>query len=115
MRILGDKGEDLAVKHLKKNGYRVLVRNYKASMGEIDIIANDRGTLVFVEVKTRTGDLFGKPEEAVDLKKQLKIKRTALHYMSRLKKEQPSRFDIVSIHIRGKADKIYHIKDAFEV
>jgi Holliday junction resolvase-like predicted endonuclease len=49
------------------------------------------------------------------MKKQHKIKRTALHYMSRLKKEQPSRFDIVSVHIRGKARKIEHIEDAFEV
>jgi putative endonuclease len=115
MRVLGDKGEDLAVKHLKKNGYRILARNYKAPTGEIDIIADDRGILVFIEVKTRTDDLFGKPEEAVNMKKQHKIKRTALHYMSRLKKEQPSRFDIVSVHIRGKARKIEHIEDAFEV
>lgn len=115
MRDLGDKGEELAVKYLKKNGYRVLVRNYEAPTGEIDIIADDQGKLVFVEVKTRTDDLFGMPEEAVNKKKQHKIKRTALHYMTRLKKEQPSRFDIVSVHIRGKFSKIDHIKDAFEV
>jgi putative endonuclease len=115
MRDLGDKGEELAVKHLKKKGYRILVRNYKAPTGEIDIIADDRGKLVFVEVKTRTDDLFGQPEEAVNLKKQNRIKKTALHYMSRLKKERPARFDIVSVHVRDKTGKINHIEDAFEV
>lgn len=115
MRVLGDKGEELAVRYLKKKGYSILVRNYKAPTGEIDIIADDRGTLVFVEVKARSDDLFGQPEEAVNHRKQRKIERTALHYMSRLKKEMPARFDIVSVHLKGNAGKIDHLIDAFEV
>jgi putative endonuclease len=100
MRLLGNRGETLAIKYLKKRGYRILKRNYSAPTGEIDIIAEDEGTLVFVEVKTRTDTLFGTPEEAVNFRKRNRITSTALHYMSRLKKQKPARFDIIGVRIK---------------
>ncbi len=115
MKSLGEKGEELAVGHLKKKGYLILKRNYRSPVGEIDIIAEDHGTVVFVEVKTRTPSSFGLPEQAVNAKKQEKIKKTALHYMSSVrKKELPARFDIVSILVAGPAGvEIEHIEGAF--
>jgi putative endonuclease len=78
-------------------------------------VAEDRGTLVFVEVKTRAGDSFGRPLEAVGPRKQRKILDTALHYLSRLKEQPPARFDIVSISARDGRKDIEHIQDAFQV
>ncbi len=114
MRALGDKGEDIAAKFLKKKGYKILKRNYTAPIGEIDIIAKDGDTVVFVEVKARTDDLFGLPHESVGSKKQRKLKSVALHYLSRLKKQPPARFDIISICFKEGRKEIEHIKDAFE-
>jgi len=116
MKVLGIKGENLAVKFLKGKGYRILGRNYKTPIGEIDIIAMDRNTLVFVEVKTRTDDFFGYPFEAVNKRKRQKLKNLALLYLKRLGKELPVRFDVLSIFYRDKGkNEIKHIKDAFEV
>jgi putative endonuclease len=69
MKPLGSKGEDLAVRFLEKKGYRILSRNFRTPVGEIDVIAEDRNTLVFIEVKTRTDDSFGHPFEAVTFRK----------------------------------------------
>lgn len=79
MRPLGIKGEELAVKFLKKKGYRIISRNFKSPIGEIDIIAEDLGTFVFVEVKTRSDESFGYPFEAVNYKKREKLRRVALY------------------------------------
>ena len=114
MRRLGNKGEDLAVRFLKKKGYRIIARNFKTPLGEIDIIADDGGALVFVEVKTRTGDSFGQPFEAVHYRKKDKLRRVALWYLKQAKKEMPSRFDVVSIQTDGGKNAIEHIVDAFE-
>lgn len=83
MKSLGSKGEDLAVRFLKRKGYRIIERNYKTPIGEIDIIAQDGGTLVFIEVKTRTSASFGYPFEAVDRKKRQKLKNLALLYLKK--------------------------------
>jgi putative endonuclease len=115
MKRLGTEGEDIAVKYLRKKGYRILRRNYKAPRGEIDIIAEDSGTVVFVEVKTRTGDLFGRPEEAVNHRKQRKIMSAALHYLSREKGERNARFDIVGVLMKDDKKDLEHLKDAFEI
>lgn len=115
MRLLGVKGENLAVKFLKRKGYRIAERNYKTSVGEIDIIAEDRGTLVFVEVKTRTDDSFGLPFEAVNPRKREKLRKVALFYLkNRCKKEIPARFDVLSIRTTDGESTIEHIVDAFE-
>jgi len=116
MRALGSEGEDLAVKFLKKNGYRILSRNYKTPIGEIDIIAKDGNTTVFIEVKTRTNDFFGYPFEAVNKGKRQKLKNLALLYLKKQGKELPVRFDVLSITCAENGNKkIEHIKDAFEV
>lgn len=129
MKPLGTEGEDIAAKFLKKKGYRILKRNYRGTGGEVDIIAEDGGTIVFVEVKTRTGDLFGHPMEAVHYRKRQKIKKIALHYLAKQKKEVSARFDIICIRMKGITAlpagrglrartgemEIEHLKDAFEV
>jgi putative endonuclease len=116
MKVLGIKGENLAVKFLKEKGYRIIERNYKTPIGEIDIIAQDGNTIVFIEVKTRTDEFFGQPFEAVNKKKRRKLKNVALLYLKRHVREFSVRFDVLSIFYRenGKSE-INHIKDAFEV
>lgn len=115
MKLIGSKGEDLAVKFLKDKGYKIISRNYKTPIGEIDIIAEDNGILVFVEVKTRTSNLFGYPFEAVGTKKQHKLKNLALLYLKKNKSERSVRFDVLSISLNNDKKDIEHIQDAFEV
>jgi len=116
MKVLGIKGENLAVKFLKEKGYRIIARNYKTPIGEIDIIAQDGNTIVFIEVKTRTDEFFGQPFEAVNKRKRQKLKNVALLYLKRHGREFPVRFDVLSIFYRENGKKeIEHIKDAFEV
>ena len=110
---LGTKGENAAVEFLQQNGHQILLRNYKHGKCEIDIISKEEAVIVFTEVKTRSTDYFGYPEEAVDKKKRKKIRRAAEEYMYENKLDTDVRFDIISIaNLNGKL-KIYHIKDAF--
>jgi len=116
MKVLGIKGENLAVTFLKKKGYRIIARNYKTFFGEVDIIAQDGNTIVFTEVKTRTDELFGRPFEAVNKKKRHKMKNVALLYMKGIERNVAVRFDVISIFYRENGEKeIEHIMDAFEV
>ncbi|MEW6570221.1 MAG: YraN family protein [Nitrospirota bacterium] len=115
MRVLGSKGEDLAVKFLRKKGYLIIERNYKTNLGEIDIIAREGSTFIFVEVKTRSNDSYGFPFEAVGSKKRHKMRNLALNYMRRRGSEFPVRFDVISIFCANGRREIVHIKDAFEV
>lgn len=112
---LGDKGEGLAEKFLRKNGYRIRERNYRTRIGEIDIIADDGDTLVFVEVKTRESIACGLPFEAVTSVKKRKIAGSALLYLKRLKEVPPCRFDVVSIYYDNGRPEFELIRDAFEV
>ena len=95
---LGKWGEEQAVEYLRKQGLKILARNYRAPVGEIDIIASNRKELLFVEVKTRRGTAFGLPQDAVGIRKQQQIIRTAQWYLQRAKigTLQP-RFDVVAI------------------
>lgn len=102
-------GERLAAKYLKKQGYQILAQNYKAKMGEIDIILVDKDILVFVEVKQRKSADFGAPREFVTKEKQRKIKNTAQLYMMKNKHSGNVRFDVVEV----LGDEINHIKNAF--
>jgi putative endonuclease len=116
MKALGIEGEDLAVKFLKKIGYRIVAKNYKTQIGEIDIIARDGDITVFIEVKTRTSDSFGYPFEAVHSGKRQKLRNLALLYLKSQGKELPVRFDVLSILCAEDGKKeIEHIRDAFEV
>ena len=112
---LGKSGEEIAVDFLINNGYRVLMRNYKTKLGEIDIIAKDQDTLAFIEVKTRQTDRFGLPSEAVSGAKQRQISKAALCFLKEKKLlHAKARFDVVSI-IYSSTDKpkIDLIKNAF--
>ena len=116
MKTLGSKGEDIAEEFLRRKGFRILEKNYKTFVGEIDIIALDGETVVFVEVKTRANDSFGYPFEAVHTMKRRKLRNLALLYMKKQGGEIPVRFDVLSIMCSPNGRKqIDHIADAFEV
>lgn len=108
-RILGIFGEKQAEKYLKKIGYKILDKNFHSPFGEIDIIALDGKTLVFIEVKKRNNNSFATGAEYVDLKKQKKIISTAMIYIQKNQNECDMRFDVVEIN----SDKLTHIKNAF--
>jgi putative endonuclease len=110
---LGNKGEDWAAKFLKEKGYKILDRNLTTPFGEVDIIARDGNTIVFIEVKTRSSDIFGQPFEAVNYRKQERLKKIALFYLKGIKKHLPIRFDVVSIIYRNGKAEISHIINAF--
>jgi putative endonuclease len=110
---LGKKGEEAAVEFLTQNGHTLLFQNYRHGKAEIDIISKADDMIIFTEVKTRSTDYFGFPEEAVDKKKRRKIQRAAEEYLHENSLEDPVRFDIVSIVNQNGKLKIYHIKDAF--
>jgi putative endonuclease len=113
IKVLGHKGEDIAVDFLKQKGYKILMRNYMTPMGEADIVAKDKNIIVFVEVKARSSDAFGQPFEAVNHRKQEKLKKIALYYLNRYQIELPVRFDIVSIISRNGKAEVNHIVEAF--
>jgi putative endonuclease len=111
-KAAGKLGEEKAVSFLKSNNYRIICRNYYTKYGEIDIIARDGDELVFVEVKLRASGLYGGPEAAVDIFKQHKIIKSAMHYMhSRNIDDTGVRFD--AVFINESSNKIELIKSAF--
>lgn len=114
-RSLGRTGESMAAAHLKKNGYRVVAANYRAKTGEVDIICEEGGALVFVEVKMRRQRAFGPPQAAVDKRKQRKIARTAQHYLARTRQSgRRVRFDVLAITVTGDEPDFRIIKNAFD-
>ncbi|MEJ2031950.1 MAG: YraN family protein [Deltaproteobacteria bacterium] len=113
---IGRRGEDLARRHLERHGYRILACNYRVRFGEIDLIAEENKTLVFIEVKTRTGFTHGHPLEAVTAAKQRQLARVALDYLSREHQERPVRFDVVSVLLMKEGSpRIEIVRDAFEI
>jgi putative endonuclease len=112
----GKTGEAIAVRFLRQRGYRILEQNYRTVLGEIDIIAKDRDTLVFVEVKARKSGRFGNPKAAVTVRKQRKISMVALHYLkSTAQSRVKARFDVVAIRSADAVPKIELVKNAFEL
>ncbi len=113
---LGRMGEDVAAKILKGVGYRIIDRNYRCRGGEVDIVALDDETVVFVEVKTRSSEEYGPPQLAVDKRKQRQLARAAMTYLKEKKLLRwPARFDVVGIVVSGESRDIEHIKNAFDV
>jgi putative endonuclease len=113
---LGKSGEKAAVDLLRKNGYNIIARNYKTGLGEIDIIAYDRDTVCFIEVKTRNSDRFGLPQEAVSRLKQRQIAKAALIFIKEKDLfNRKARFDVVSVMPSPQGAKMDLIKDAFEL
>lgn len=111
---LGKRGEDLAVDMLVSKGYKILERNARLGDFEVDIIAMDDDTHVFVEVKTRSSDYFGQPEDAVDERRKFRISRFANAYRKFHHLDNPYRYDIVAIILNDQQCTINHIKDAFK-
>ena len=112
----GEKSENLAVWYLKKNGYKILEQNYRNRMGEIDIIAKEKKTLVFVEVKSRRSIRYGSPKLAVTPKKQRKISMVALYYLKTTQQtDAKARFDVVAITSNRDEPQIEIVKNAFDL
>lgn len=111
---LGKSGEDVAVDSLEQNGYKIIQRNYKNKLGEIDIIAKDKNTLCFIEVKSRTQLNFGHPKEAIGTFKQRQLNKVALSYLKQYNLLNISaRFDVVSIIFNQNKTDVEIIKNAF--
>jgi len=110
---LGKKGEELARKYLEEKGYKILDTNWRHDKDEIDIVAMDGDELVIVEVKTRSTDFFGEPEESVGYFKENFLIRATEAYLEEKNLDIDSRFDIVSIIHNKNKTKITHIEDAF--
>ena len=111
---LGKEGEKVAESYLRKKGYRVVKRNYRCALGEVDLIVLDRRIIVFVEVKTRTDHRFGAPLEAVEFRKQHKMIQAAQFFLSNKGlSEREARFDVVGISWPGGEPVIEHIVNAF--
>ena|SRR5205814_1218262 len=113
---LGTRGENLACRFLRKNGYKILYRNFRGRTGgEIDVVCRERDTLVFVEVKTRTREDFGRPFEAIDRDKRKRISRGGLAWLRLL--DDPDilfRFDVVEVIIaEGTEPRLELIRNAF--
>ena len=113
---LGQSGEEVAIDLLKKNGYKILVKNYRTKLGEIDIVARDKDTTCFIEVKTRQTEKFGLPQEAVFRSKQKKISKVAIKFLKDNNLlDKKARFDVVSVMYKEGIPKIDLIKNAFEL
>ncbi len=112
---LGRKGEELAFRFLRKKGYRIIEKNYVCKLGEMDIIAKEKDTLIFIEVKTRTSALFGPPQLAVNFAKQRQLSKVALNYLKEKRLEDvKARFDVVAILLDQK-EGIEIIQNAFDL
>jgi putative endonuclease len=113
----GKSGEDQAVFYLRKEGYKIIERNYRTKLGEIDIIAEHKGYICFVEVRAKNNPVFGLPEETIVKKKQLQISKAALMYIkSRGLEDRNCRFDVVSVKgVDSPNPQIKLIKNAFEL
>ena len=113
---LGRQGEDAAALYLQRKGMKILARNLRTPVGEIDLVARHRRIIAFVEVKTRRGTAFGFPAEAVGPRKQRQIVQAAKWYLNDNASErlQP-RFDVVAIVVSGDKLHIEHIPGAFEL
>ncbi|WP_267403656.1 MULTISPECIES: YraN family protein [unclassified Chryseobacterium] len=111
----GKKAEDLAVDYLKKNGYKILVRNFRFQKAEIDIIAEKDNFIIVAEVKARSTDVFILPQEAVTKTKIRLIVSAANHYLEEFNRNEEVRFDIISVLPDEKGNLVIeHIPDAFE-
>lgn len=110
----GQKGEDIAARHLKQSGYRIITTNFRNRLGEIDIIAKDGDTLAFVEVKSRRTGRYGGAAAAVTFRKQRKIAMTALAYLKQTgETNRSARFDVVTVGFVDNKPVVTVIKNAF--
>ena len=112
----GKRGEEIAIRHLRQLGYVILERNYRCPLGEIDIVAQDKDTIVFVEVKSRKTEDFGDPEQAVGRAKQKKISLLSLYYLTQHNHApENARFDVVAIKMLPDGPEVRIIDNAFDL
>jgi putative endonuclease len=112
----GKQGEELAAAYLARAGYRIVERNYRCLFGEIDIVAEEGATLVFVEVKSRRSSAYGDPQLAVGPRKQKKISQIAMHYLGeRRLGHRSARFDVLSVRLLPGGPRIELIRNAFDM
>lgn len=110
---MGQKGEELALRYLQQKGYRILDRNFRCRLGEIDLVARDGDCLVFVEVRTRSSSKYGLPQESITTAKKKKLRRLAQFFLASGQYEGLNvRFDVVAVDFTGGVD-LTHIEDAF--
>ena len=113
---LGRLGEKLALEKIRKMGYKCLVRNYRCALGEVDLVATDGDTLVFVEIKTRRGRTLEYAKEAVSTRKKRQLSRVALHYMKDHNcADVISRFDVLAVSLTGNSKEIEVVRNAFDL
>ena len=113
---LGQRGEEAAAHFLEARGYKILERNFRCRAGEVDIIAEDKGELVFVEVKARSSRQYGNPAEAVTPRKQAQVSKAALCYLGDKHPNRAARFDVVAVQFYGdRVTAVEIIRDAFEL
>ena len=119
---LGTRGEQIAINYLQNLGYRILERNYRNRLGEIDIIARQGRDLVFIEVKTRSDNLFGSPFDSVTASKKRQLSKVALEYLSKHDwLDHPARFDVVGVRLINKNGtwlqdaRVEIVQNAFEL
>jgi putative endonuclease len=111
----GDQGEDRAAAFLRKEGYRILERNYRCPLGEMDIIAREGKTVVFVEVKARSSDRFGSPQAAIGPQKQRRMTAIALFYLKgKGWLDTPARFDVAAVNLQEGRETVTLHKNAFD-
>ena len=113
--LLGASGEALAEDHLRGLGYEIVGRDVHLPAGQLDLVARDGNTLVFVEVKTRAGHGFGLPQEAVDSRKIRTLRQLALYSLKQAPYRGPVRFDVVGLTLsKGRLLRVDHIKNAID-
>ncbi len=118
--VTGKQGEEIALQHLRENGYKILEKNFRCKLGEIDIIARDQHIVVFIEVRTKISSsvpsAYGPPYNSVTSHKQRQVKRVALFYISRHNLVNTQfRFDVIGITLNSQGEKPHldHIQNAF--
>ena len=112
----GKLGEEIAAEHLVGVGYEIVERNFRCPLGEMDIVARDHETLVFVEVRSRRTDNYGGPLESIGFAKQKKISRVAEYYLNRHGLQQiKARFDVVAVKLPPSRPEVELIRDAFDL
>ncbi len=113
---LGERGEALALKKIKSLGYKKIVTNYRCPLGEVDLVAKDGDTLVFIEIKTRRGRPLGFAKEAVNARKQKQISKVALAYMKANNCcDVSARFDVVAVSLGSGPPQLEVIQNAFDL
>ncbi len=112
----GKRAEDLAARHLKRRGYKIIARNYRTKAGEIDIIAREGRTLVFIEVKGRQSMRYGSAKAAVTARKQHQVSKVALWYLKESgQMDAKARFDVVAVTRQDGDDRIEIVRNAFQL